>query len=81
MGSSLYHLLGRDVSRGYDVAKSRQIFRDLVDTPAQVLLSKDTINVHLSRRAHNPLLIAAGFQDMEMTVPWLGHQTLAIKFK
>lgn len=81
MGSSLYHLLGQDVGRGYEVAKSRHIFRDLVDTTAHVQLSKDTINVHLSRRAHNPLLIAAGFQGMEMTVPWLGHRKLAINFK
>ena len=70
MARSLYHLLGQDVDRGYEVAKSRHIFRDLVNTPAYVRLSKTKIQVQLTRRAHNPLpLIAAGFQGREMSVP------------
>jgi transposase len=81
MASSLYHLLGQDVGRGYEVAKSRHIFRDLVNTPAQVRLSKTKIKVQLTRRAHNPLLIAAGFQGREMRVPWLENRTLNIDFK
>jgi hypothetical protein len=81
MASSLYHLLGQDVGRGYEVAKSRHIFRDLVNTPAQVRLTKTKIKVQLPRRAHNPLLIAAGFQGREMRVPWLDNRTLNIDFK
>ena len=81
MASSLYHLLGQDVGRGYEVAKSRHIFRDLVNTPAQVRLSKTKIKVQLTRRAHNPLLIAAGFQGKEMKVPWLDNRTINIDFK
>ena len=81
MASSLYHLLGQEVGRGYEVAKSRHIFRDLVNSPAQVRLSKKLIKVQLARRAHNPLLIAAGFQGREVQVPWLGNRTLKIEFK
>ncbi len=81
MASSLYHLLGQEVGRGYEVAKSRHIFRDLVNTPAHVRLTKTKIKVQLARRAHNPLLIAAGFQGREMRVPWLDNRTLNIDFK
>ncbi|MDZ7759881.1 MAG: hypothetical protein U5L00_06445 [Desulfovermiculus sp.] len=52
-----------------------------MDTPAQVQLSTDRINVHLSRRGINPLLIASGFKDLEMTVPWLDNRTLNINLK
>lgn len=80
MASSLYHLLGQDLGRGYEVAKSRHIFRDLINTSAHVRLNKNMIKVQLSRRAHNPLLIAAGFQGREIKVPWL-DSNLQIGFK
>jgi len=37
------------------------------------------IRVQLSRRAYNPLLIAAGFQGKEVKVPWLADNTLKIE--
>jgi len=80
MASSLYHLLGQDVGRGYEVAKSRHIFRDLINTSAQIRLKENIIEVQLSRRAHNPLLISAGFQGCEIKVPWL-NSNLKIDFK
>lgn len=80
MASSLYHLLGQQVGQGYEVAKSRHIFRNLVNTSATVRLTKKMIKVQMSRRAHNPLLIAAGFQNLERPVPWLANRTVKIEF-
>ena len=37
-----------------------------------------TLKVRLGRRAHNPLLIAAGFADGETAIPWLDNRKLQI---
>jgi hypothetical protein len=66
MGSSLYRLLGTRIGHGYETAKSRHIFRDFVNAAAHVYITAHGIDVHFQKRAHNPLLLAAGF---EMRIP------------
>ncbi len=80
MASSLYRLLGQRVGNGYETAKSRHIFRDLVDGAAHVTIECDSIMVRLHRRAHNPLLIAADFGLTDVPIPWLGDKRLRIQF-
>jgi transposase len=80
MASSLYRLLGQRVGNGYETAKSRHIFRDLVNGSAHVSIEDDSIIVRLHRRAHNPLLIAADFGLTDVPVPWLGGKHLRIQF-
>jgi hypothetical protein len=36
--------------------------------------------VRYQKRAHNPLLIAAGFANTEVSVPWLGDKRLRLVF-
>lgn len=79
MASSLYRLLGTRVGHGYDTAKSSHIFRDLVKATAHITLGARDIAVHLHRRAHNPLLIAAGFPATDIPIPWLGGKHLRIE--
>jgi len=80
MASSLYRLLGQRVGNGYETAKSRHIFRDLVNGAAHVTIERDSIMVRLHRRAHNPLLIAADFGLTDVPIPWLGDKRLRIQF-
>jgi hypothetical protein len=80
MGSSLYRLLGAQVGRGYEVAKGRHIFRDFIDAVGVITLSDDAIQVQYQKRAHNPLLIAAGFGTTDVPVPWLGNKRLRFVF-
>ena len=80
MASSLYRLLGAQVGRGYEVAKGRHIFRDFIDAVGLITLSNDVIQVQYQKRAHNPLLIAAGFGTTDVPVPWLGNKRLRFVF-
>lgn len=80
MASGLYRVLGKRVGNGYDVAKARTIFRDLVRASGKVEIKGDEIVVSLGRRANNPLLIAAGYGEMEEPVPWLDNRILRIRF-
>ncbi len=79
MASSLYRLLGAELGNGYERAKSRHIFRDFIEATAHVQLGRE-IEVHFQKRAHNPLLLAAGFDRKEIRVPWLANKRLCLVF-
>ncbi len=80
MASSLYRLLGSDIGNGYKTAKSRHIFRDFIDSTAQVIVTKSDIVIQFQKKAHNPLLLSAGFTDKIIQVPWLGGKKLHLQF-
>jgi hypothetical protein len=80
MGSSLYRLLGAQLGNGYQRAKSRHLFRDFVDATAHITIAAKEISVRFQKRAHNPLLLAAGFDQTETKVPWLGNKRLCLEF-
>lgn len=80
MASSLYRLLASQVGHGYDSAKSRHLFRDLIDATATIAISERDITVRFQKRAHNPFLIAAGLNSIHVTVPWLGRKRLVLRF-
>ncbi len=65
MASSLYRLLGSRLGHGYETAKSRHLFRDFVDATAQVMVTEREVVVRFQKRAHNPLLLAAGFDNTD----------------
>lgn len=80
MGSSLYRLLAARVGHGYETAKSRHLFRDFVNATAAVTITDEEIQVRFQRRAHNPLLIAAGFDRTDAAIPWLNKKRLRFIF-
>jgi len=80
MASSLYRLLGQRISNGYETAKSRHLFRDLVDATTQVTIAEQEIEVRFQKRAHNPLLLAAGFDKTDLPIPWLHGKRLRLVF-
>jgi hypothetical protein len=80
MGSSLYRLLGAQIGDGYETAKSRHLFRDFIDATAGVTIGQRDILVRFQKRAHNPLLLAAGFSQTDIRVPWLGCKRLQFVF-
>jgi hypothetical protein len=79
MASSLYRLLGQRLGQGYEVAKSRHLFRDFIDATAWIRLTEEEVVVRFQRRAHNPLLLAAGFGQTDTVIPWLGRKRLRIE--
>jgi len=80
MASSLYRLLGQRVGHGYETAKSRHLFRDFVNATATVRVTEEEIQVRFQRRAHNPLLIGAGFDRTDAVIPWLNKKRLRFVF-
>jgi len=75
IASGLYRLLAQRM-RGYADAQARHIFRDLIDTPADVEIAAHELHVRFHRRAHLPIIIASGVLDTPVKVPWWHNQTL-----
>jgi transposase len=80
MASSLYRLLAVRVANGYETVKSRHLFQDLIDATADITMSEGQIVVKFQKRACNPLLIAAGFNQTDVVIPWLGGKRLRLIF-
>jgi len=80
VASGLYRMLGRQLA-GYESAKSRQLFRHFLNTPAHVEIAADRVQVTLPKRAHNPLLIAAGYDKTTTPIPWWEGRPLAFRFR
>lgn len=80
MASSLYRLLALRVKNGYLRAHSRHLFRDFIDATAFVTISDSDIDVSFQKRAHNPLLLAAGFDQTHQRIPWLANKHLSLSF-
>ena len=80
MASSLYRLLGSKLGNRYQKAKSRHIFRDFVDATATLLITQKEIIVKFQKRACNPFLIAADYENVDIRVPWLQGKKLQFVF-
>jgi len=80
VATGLYRMIARKLP-GYEAAKGRQIFRHFLDTPAQVEIAEKRVEVTLPKRAHNPVLIAAGIGETATPVHWWGGRRLALQFR
>lgn len=77
IASGLYRRLARRM-RGYRDAQARQLFRDIVDSPATVVIQGEEIIVKFHRRAHLPIILASGLVNQSFIVPWLNNYSLQL---
>jgi hypothetical protein len=80
IGSSLYRLLGAGIGGPYTTAESRHIWRDLINAPARVAITPDTVEVRFAKRAHHPYSLDAGIADTDIAVPWWQGRKLKLSF-
>jgi hypothetical protein len=80
IASGLYRMMARSLP-GFEAAKARQIFRHFLDIPAQIQIGEYEVDVTFPKRAHNPLLIAAGLPDKTIQIPWWENYRLNLRFR
>ncbi len=78
MASTLYRMLALRIGHGHERTTARQLFERFVRSAATVRIQQDRVDVRLGRRAHNPLLIHAGFGNPPIVIPWLDGRGLRI---
>lgn len=77
IASGLYRRLARRM-RGYADSQARQLFRDIIDMPADVNVTDAEVQVRFHRRAHLPIVIASGLLDQPVAVPWWEGRSLRL---
>lgn len=75
LAAGLYRILATKM-RGYADAQARTVFRDLLDTPADVEIAEEHVLIRFHSRAHLPILVASGILEQEIVVPWWNNMTL-----
>ncbi len=80
MAGGLYRLPAVRVGNGKRNAKPRALFPNFVKAPADITIGKDSIDVRIGRRANNPFLLNASYDETDIAVPWLGNRWLRISF-
>jgi hypothetical protein len=69
LASGLYRLIANRM-RGYQDAQARQVFRDLIDMPADISINQREVTVRFHRRAHLPIVLASDLFNKSVAVPW-----------
>ena len=80
MASSLYRLLGVQVGNGDANRQLPPHLPRLRRRRRPRKAHRQQLIVRFQQRAHNPLLLAAGFADRHPPVPWLGGRRLHLVF-
>jgi transposase len=77
---SIYRSFARRLDNGYRTATPDTIFRHFIAAPGELNVTPNGINVALRPRAHTPVLLDAGHQDLTIEVPWWGARHLSYSF-
>jgi hypothetical protein len=77
IASGLYRRLAYRM-RGYRDAQARHIFRDLIETPANVEVTDTQVIVSFHRRAHLPIILASDLVGKPFPVPWWNDRSLVL---
>src|SRR5216684_3860716 len=79
VAGNLYRLLARTLSR-YETATPDRIWRDFLDATGTLHIDATGVTCALNLRSHHPVLIDAGFGDLEAPIPWWDGRKLRFRF-
>ena len=79
MAGNLYRLLALKLDR-YEQATPDKIWRDFLDATGTLHIGPDGVTCALNLRSHHPILIDAGFADLQVPIPWWHGRTLRFRF-
>jgi hypothetical protein len=79
LAGNLYRLLARQLPR-YATATPDTIWRHFLDTGGTLHFTDDTVTCTLNLRSHHPVLIDAGYADLNVAIPWWNDRTLRFRF-
>ncbi|MFZ3045024.1 MAG: transposase [Desulfatirhabdiaceae bacterium] len=80
IADTLYSQLAQKL-RGFEECDSGTIFRHFVEGKAQIRMEGNQMTVNFPRRAHNPILRNAQWQNLPMKLSWLQGVDLKLNFK
>jgi transposase len=79
LAGNCYRLLARKLPR-YELATPDRLWRHFLDNSGDVVVRKDHVRVDLKLRTYTPVLIDAGFPELDIPIPWWGGRSLRFGF-
>src|SRR5260370_41164510 len=63
----------------YETATPDTIWRHFLDATGTLHITEDAVTCALNLRSHHPVLIDAGFADLEVPIPWWDDRPLRFR--
>ena len=79
LAGNCYRLLARKLPR-YELATPDRLWRHFLDNTGTLTVAEDHVRVNLALRTYTPVLIDAGFPELDIPIPWWGGRTLRFGF-
>ena len=79
IAGNVYRLLARSL-KGYEHATPETIHEQFIDTIGHIDVEEDAVVVTLKRRTWTPVLLRAGFAELDLPIPWWGGRHLRFRF-
>jgi len=79
IAGNLYRLLARRLPR-YQTATPDKLWRHFLDTGGTLHITDDQVTCALNLRSYHPVLIDAGFADLNVPIPWWDNRKLRFRF-
>jgi transposase len=79
IAGNLYRLLARKLDR-YENATPDKLWRHFLDVTGTLHIGPGDVTCALNLRSHHPVLIDAGFADLEVPIPWWNRRILRFRF-
>jgi transposase len=79
IAGNLYRLLARKLTR-YQNATPDKLWRHFLDATGTLHITPAGITCALNLRSQHPVLIDAGFADLQIPIPWWDGRTLRFRF-
>jgi len=79
IAGNLYRLLARSLKR-YEHMTPERIYDHFIDTTGTLHITDDHVTVELTRRTWTPVLLQAGYHEMDLAIPWWGGRRLRFRF-
>jgi transposase len=78
IAGNLYRLFARGLKR-YENKTPERIHRHFIDTTGVLHVAADHVTVQLNRRTWSPVLLQAGFGDLDLPIPWWSGRRLRFR--
>ncbi len=79
IAGSLYRLLARSLKR-YEHTTPERIYDHFIDTTGTLHVNHDHVTVELTRRTWTPVLLQAGYAEIDLPIPWWQGRRLRFQF-
>ncbi len=79
LAGNAYRLLARKLPR-YELATPDRLWRHFLDNTGKITVADDHVRVDLALRTYTPVLIDAGFPELDIPIPWWEGRSLRFGF-